>query len=150
MEDEVPTAAGAVFDHSGLCISRGTDFASAEALGRASEAVRLLLRCRLLTAKGGAASANGGSSLAASLDPSAVASPFLPRTRSGASLNQRPQLAYESSTLGSSLGTEAAAAVGGSGREPTSVTIESTGETLHVQATESHISVIRVPAATPA
>jgi hypothetical protein len=145
MATDVPTRTGAVFDHAGLCISRGADFASDEELQRAAAAVRLLLRCRLLTSKSGSASAVGGGSLAASLDPATAASPFLPRTRSGTALNQRPGAPlYESGTLGSSLGTDSTPFATNGGYTPTSITVESTHEALHVQATESHISVVRV------
>ena len=145
-----PKEGGAIFDHAGLCVSRGTDFARDEDLDRAAAAVRLLLRCRLLTSKSGSASAVGGGSLAASLDPATAASPFLPRTRSGQSLHQQRAPLYESGALGSSLGTESLPYATSGGYVPTSITVESTHEAIHVQATESHISVVRVASPTTA
>lgn len=146
MEDLSRT--GAVFDHSGLCVSRGEAMDEA-ALHRAAAAVFLLLRCRLLTQRSGGGSTAGAGSLAASLDPATTgAAPFLPKTRSSSSLN-RPPIYEPGSAFGSSLG-ESTVNLNRAGYLPEHVTIETASETLHVLASATHITVFPLPPSTAA
>jgi hypothetical protein len=131
---------GAVFDHSGLCISRGADYGTDEALQRASAACILLQRCAMLAAKTAPA---GGSSLVASLNEAPpVQSPYLPRNRSG---NLSRPVVYEASNLGSSVGNETTTTLMGSHYAlPICVIIETSSETVYAVASDSHVSVFRV------
>jgi hypothetical protein len=133
-----PTSA--VFDHSGLCIVRGTDFEKDDGFERARAVALLLMRSTLLCSRHSERDQPAGS-LAASLDPPAtVASPF-PRSRSNNAL-MRP-LVYESqSNLGSSVATDGAFGAKTVGL-PVTVCLETSHEMLWAVATEAHISIMR-------